>query len=351
MKRTALIAGITGIGGSDVAGELLANGWDVVGLSGRCFRKICRSVHDVVADLLDPAALGAALEDVDADRRFHHHLDAPGHGSGEYPRQRGAGAEPARRAVIKEERASCRARYGLKHYLCPFEAYANSGTPPSTPLRESQPRLPVENFYYAQEEEVYAAAHATASPGPYTAAYRHRLRSRQRHQPWHDFAVYATICKETGRLFQFPGSAAQWNGLSDVTDAAHARQQFVWAADTDEPPNEAFNIVNGDIFRWSWLWPKLAAWLAWSGRVSAGRQRLEAAMADIMHPRREIAATPRSFRARPQPPGLGLAHRPRPGPATEVMTDMENSGRIGFTATRPLTPHSSIFRAPAHASD
>ena len=32
-------------------------------------------------------------------------------------------------------------------------------------------------------------------------------------------AVYATICRETGRPFVFPGSAQQWNGLTDVTDA------------------------------------------------------------------------------------------------------------------------------------
>lgn len=47
---------------------------------------------------------------------------------------------------------------GLKHYLGPFEAYASSGTLHDTPLRESQPRLPLENFYYAWEKEVYAAA-------------------------------------------------------------------------------------------------------------------------------------------------------------------------------------------------
>ena len=32
-------------------------------------------------------------------------------------------------------------------------------------------------------------------------------------------AAYATICRETGRPFAFPGSAQQWNGLTDMTDA------------------------------------------------------------------------------------------------------------------------------------
>src|SRR5260370_10552611 len=32
-----------------------------------------------------------------------------------------------------------------------------------------------------------------------------------------------------------------------------------WAATSAAGRNQAFNIVNGDIFRWRWLWPKLAA--------------------------------------------------------------------------------------------
>jgi hypothetical protein len=33
-----------------------------------------------------------------------------------------------------------------------------------------------------------------------------------------------------------------------------------WAATTPEAHNQAFNTVNGDIFRWRWLWPQLAAY-------------------------------------------------------------------------------------------
>jgi len=37
-------------------------------------------------------------------------------------------------------------------------------------------------------------------------------------------APYATICRETGRPFLFPGSATQWNGLTDMTDAAWSNE-------------------------------------------------------------------------------------------------------------------------------
>jgi hypothetical protein len=73
-------------------------------------------------------------------------------------------------------------------------------------------------------------------------------------------AVYATICRETGRPFCFPGSAMQWNGLTDMTDAGLLARHLEWAVTTEAAHNQAFNVVNGDIFRWSWMWPRLAQW-------------------------------------------------------------------------------------------
>ena len=46
---------------------------------------------------------------------------------------------------------------GLKHYLGPFEAYA-VGKMADTPFHEEEPRLSSPNFYYAQEDELFAAA-------------------------------------------------------------------------------------------------------------------------------------------------------------------------------------------------
>src|SRR5207247_2028499 len=72
-------------------------------------------------------------------------------------------------------------------------------------------------------------------------------------------AVYAAICRETGRGFQYPGSRAQWEAVTDVTDAALLADHLVWAATTPSAANQALNIVNGDVFRWRRLWPRLAA--------------------------------------------------------------------------------------------
>lgn len=332
MKRTALIAGISGIGGSHVARELVANGWEVIGLSRRPPQDI-PGVSHVAADLLDPAALGIALANV-----------APTHVFITTWMRQDTEAENIRvnAALVRNLLDALSSRKsvrhvalvtGLKHYLGPFEAYASSGTLPDTPLRESQPRLPLENFYYAQEDEVYAAAERDRFT--WTVHRPHTIIGMAVGNAMNlgtTLAVYAAICKETGRPFQFPGSEAQWKGLSDVTDARMLAKQLVWAADTDAARNEAFNIVNGDVFRWSWLWPKLAEWFGVQPAGYDGTiQPLEAAMANDHALWREIAQ--RHGLAEPDLDRLASAwHTDLDlGRPLEVMTDMANSRRLGFT--------------------
>jgi hypothetical protein len=73
-------------------------------------------------------------------------------------------------------------------------------------------------------------------------------------------SVYGSICRETPQPFIFPGSQFQWNALTDVTDAGLLAIHLEWSATVPEARNQAFNTVNGDIFRWRWLWPQLAAY-------------------------------------------------------------------------------------------
>ena len=56
-------------------------------------------------------------------------------------------------------------------------------------------------------------------------------------------AVYASICKHTGRPFVYPGSPEQYNAVTDVTDARILAKQLLWAATTPEAANMPFNIV------------------------------------------------------------------------------------------------------------
>ncbi|KRB93506.1 SDR family oxidoreductase [Noviherbaspirillum sp. Root189] len=336
MQRTALVIGASGIAGSYVARELISNGWAVYGLSRRP-RGDISGVRPVAADLLDPSGLASALTDVAPTHVFittwmRQATEA------ENIRVNGTMVRNLLTAVAPKRTVRHVALVtGLKHYLGPFDAYAKSGTLPDTPLRETQPRLPIENFYYAQEDEVYAAS--TRDRFTWSVHRPHTLIGMAVGNAMNlgtTLAAYATICKETGRVFQFPGSEAQWKGLSDVTDARILAKQLIWAADTDAARNEAFNIVNGDYFRWSWLWGKLADWFGVQAAGFNGRvQPLEAAMANDEARWREIAQRYALIE-----PDLGRLVSPWHtdldlGRPIEVMTDMAKSRKLGFTAYQP----------------
>ncbi|HEX8609503.1 MAG TPA: NAD-dependent dehydratase, partial [Pedobacter sp.] len=198
---------------------------------------------------------------------------------------------------------------------------------------EEHPRLDVENFYYAQEDEVYAAAKREGFTWsihrPHTVIGKAVGNAMNMGTT---LAVYASICKETGRPFIWPGSSAQWNGLSDVTDARVLAEHLIWASTTDAARNEAFNVVNGDVFRWNWLWKRLAAYfgvepVGFSGSI----QSLEQEMLNDADIWREIAEKYQlkekdlSRMATAWHTDLDL------GRPIEVMTDMSKSRKLGFT--------------------
>lgn len=72
-------------------------------------------------------------------------------------------------------------------------------------------------------------------------------------------AIYAAISKELGLPLRFPGKPGAYDTLLEMTDAGLLAKATVWAATTATAANQAFNITNGDLFRWNELWPKLAA--------------------------------------------------------------------------------------------
>lgn len=70
-------------------------------------------------------------------------------------------------------------------------------------------------------------------------------------------AVYAAISKELGLPLRFPGSAGCYEHLAQVTDAAQLAAGSQWAAG-EATGGEAYNITNGDVFRWKHLWKAIA---------------------------------------------------------------------------------------------
>jgi nucleoside-diphosphate-sugar epimerase len=332
MEKIALVVGATGITGSALAETLLDKGWTTYGLS-RSVNNNIEGLKTISANLLDKEDLLLKLQEVNPTQVFittwmRQETEAENIRINSLMVRNLLDSLSAKKTVQHVALVT-----GLKHYLGPFDAYAKAGTLPETPVREEHPRLDLENFYYAQEDEVYAAA---ARDGFTWSVHRpHSVIGKAVGNLMNmgtTLAVYASICKETGRPFQFPGSAAQWNGISDVTDAHVLAEHMIWAASTAQAFNQAFNVANGDIFRWSWLWKQLAAYFELQSAGFDGTiHPLELQMADDDQVWKELAEkhhlkeTELAKLASAWHTDLDL------GRPLEVMTDMSKSRKLGFT--------------------
>jgi nucleoside-diphosphate-sugar epimerase len=328
--RTALIAGVTGIVGKSLAQQLVADGWEVHGLARRP-SAVIDGINSISADLLDPAALRSAVTDLKPSHVFiTTWLRQP------------TEAENIRinstmvRNLLEALSITGSVRHaalvtGLKHYLGPFEAYGK-GKLPATPFREEQPRLDIENFYYAQEDELFAAA--TRGHFSWSVHRPHTIIGYALGNAMNmgvTLAAYATICRETGRPFLFPGSNAQWNSLTDMTDARLLARHLQWAATTPAARDQAFNVVNGDIFRWSWMWSRLAQWFGIEPAPFPGQGTpLEQQLVDAEPIWRDIAH--RHHLAEPNLNRLASAWHTDAdlGRPIEVVTDMSKSRKLSF---------------------
>jgi nucleoside-diphosphate-sugar epimerase len=207
---------------------------------------------------------------------------------------------------------------------------------PDTPFRESEPRLPTPNFYYAQEDELWAAA------GKQGFGWSvHRAHTVIGHAVGNamnmglTLAVQASICRELGQPFIFPGSETQWNSLTDMTDSGLLAEHMIWAATADGVGDEAYNIVNGDVFRWRRMWPALAAYFGVEPVGFAGQPRpLEQQMLGKEGLWADIAA--RHGLAEPDLARLASWWHTDGdlGRNLEVVTDMSKSRLAGFTGYR-----------------
>lgn len=260
MEKRALIIGATGIVGGNLADHLLScGGWHVTGLSrGRSAMR--EGVVAVNADLTSASSVAEALN---GGRFSHVFFTAWSRQANEKENIRVNGSIV--RHVLDAVGSTGHVEHaalvtGLKHYLGPFESYGK-GNVPITPFREEQGRQDAENFYYEQEDRLFDAANkygfSWSVHRPHTII-GYALGNAMNMGT--TLGVYASLCKGNGRPFVFPGSTAQWESLTDMTDARLLARHLEWASTSDKARNEDFNVVNGDVFRWKWMWERLAGY-------------------------------------------------------------------------------------------
>lgn len=155
-QKRALIVGVTGIVGFNVAEHLLQTGsWEISGISRRP-QVGFSAIEAINVDILDEQATSTALSVVDPTHVFFCTW-TKGATEAENIRLNSAMLNNVLAALNGRKLLQHVAMVtGTKHYLGPFEQYGKSS--PVTPFREDQPRLPIDNFYYALEDILWAAA-------------------------------------------------------------------------------------------------------------------------------------------------------------------------------------------------
>ncbi|ONI33465.1 hypothetical protein PRUPE_1G426200 [Prunus persica] len=150
---------------------------------------------------------------------------------------------------------------GTRHYFGPYESLGKV-EPQEPPCLEDLPRLNAPNFYYALEDVLFEEVGKKEDLNITWSV--HRPGSIFGFSPYSlvnivaMLSVYASICKHEKKPLRFPGSEAAWNCYSDVSDADLIAEQQIWAAVDPNAKNEAFNVNNGDVFKWKQFWTVLA---------------------------------------------------------------------------------------------
>jgi nucleoside-diphosphate-sugar epimerase len=248
---TALVAGAAGIIGDAVMCELDGNGWTVRGLS----RRPLTNHISIQADLTDAEATTAALRGAkDITHVFYAALAPDPDLATEATRNAAmlgnlldgleAAGAPLQRVIIYQ---------GFKIYGI------HLGAKVPTPARESDPPHMPPNLYMAQEAAL--RERAARSQWDYVALRPDVVIGDIWGNPMNIALVvgaFAEISRALNVPLRFPGTDKAYGQLVQFTDSGLLARASRWAATSERAGGEAFNVTNGDSFRWERLWDDVA---------------------------------------------------------------------------------------------
>jgi nucleoside-diphosphate-sugar epimerase len=258
----AMIIGATGITGGYILNEIGGReGWKVTGLCRNPpAEKPPANVRWIGVDLLDAQDARAKLAGLsDVTHIFfcgfiplapnEQHLPANGNVAANLALLTNA-VEPV--AAASKGLRHIQVMQGTKYYGSHIGAF-------KTPAKEDDPRHMAPNFYFDQQD--YVANLQAGKSWTWSCIRPHTVMGFKVGNPLNllsTLAVYAAISKELGLPLKFPGNDGHYRSVYQVTDACLLARAAVWAATTPACANQAFNITNGDFFRWESLWPRIA---------------------------------------------------------------------------------------------
>jgi nucleoside-diphosphate-sugar epimerase len=252
--RVALVVGARGVIGANLVEHLQSlPGWEVIGLSRRGGTD-SPGVRHVAVDLLDAEETRAKLAPLTEvthvfyaayqDRPTWAELVAPNLAMLTHT------VEVIDEVAPRLEHVSLMQGYKVYGaHLGPFRTPAREDDPPHMP-----PEFNVDQQRFLEQRQ-------EGKPWTWSAIRPSVVCGFALGNPMNLavlIATYATIAKELGVPMRFPGKPGAWTSLIEMTDAGLLAEATVWAATTPACANQAFNINNGDLFRWQDMWPDIA---------------------------------------------------------------------------------------------
>ncbi|KQV23898.1 MULTISPECIES: SDR family oxidoreductase [unclassified Kitasatospora] len=252
--KTALVVGANGVIGRNLVDHLVATGdWDVIGLSRRGGEPADR-LRYLSVDLLDPVETKAKLAGLTEVTHVFYaaYQDRPSW----------AELVPPNLAMLTNVMEAVEpVATGLRHVslMQGYKVYGAHLGPFKTPARESDPYFMPPEFMH--DQQAFLTARQLGKDWTWSAIRPSVVTGFALGNPMNlamVIAVYAAMSKQLGLPLRFPGKPGAYDALLEVTDAGLLARATVWAATDERCANQAFNINNGDLFRWSELWPKIA---------------------------------------------------------------------------------------------
>ncbi|WP_032402660.1 SDR family oxidoreductase [Rhodococcoides fascians] len=253
MQR-AVVVGANGVIGGNLVAHLQRSGdWDIIGLSRRGGIDSGRVQH-IAVDLLDGE---------ETRRRLSHLTDVTHIFYAAY-QERPTWAElvpPNLEMLVNVVTVIEDSSPNLEHVslMQGYKVYGAHLGPFKTPARESDPpHMPPE---FNVDQQHFLETRQVGKRWTWSAIRPSVVCGVALGNPMNlatVIAVYATMCKKLGVPMRFPGTPGAFDSLLEMTDASLLAEATVWAATTPDCANQAFNITNGDLFRWNDMWPRIA---------------------------------------------------------------------------------------------
>jgi nucleoside-diphosphate-sugar epimerase len=249
--RVALVAGAGGIIGHAVTQALQRQGWTVRALA----RRPIEGVESIRADLTDADATAAVLRGAANTTHLFYAALSPDPDLAIEAERNGqmlgnlldgleAVGAPLQRVVIYQ---------GFKIYG------VHLGAKVRTPARESDPPHMPPNIYLAQEAQL--RSRAEKSRWDYVALRPDVVVGDIHGNPMNIALVvgaFAELSRAFGIPMRFPGTDKAFGQLVQFTDSGLLARASLWAATSEKASGEAFNVTNGDVFRWERMWEDAA---------------------------------------------------------------------------------------------